>query len=324
VADVRPLAVVAVGGNALTGAGQEGTAEQIRQNAAEMAQGIVGLRERCRVVVAHGNGPQVGNLSIQQAAAAGTVPAQPLHQLGAMTQGQLGSVLVVELDRLCGSGAAVAVVTHAVVDPQDPAFANPVKPIGPFFSERQAQELAAERGWQVREDSGRGYRRVVPSPTPVEIVEVDAIRVLVDGGYLVVAAGGGGIPVVRAARGALRSVDAVIDKDRAAALLASQLGAAELYLLTGVDAVRLDFGTPQERVVHRLTAAEAQRHLEAGQFPAGSMGPKIQAAQRFLADGGRRALITSAAGLAALSTGAAEVGTSIVPESAPVPAGGTR
>jgi carbamate kinase len=309
---MTPLAVVAIGGNALTGADQQGTAEQIADNAAEMARCVAILGQTRRVVVVHGNGPQVGNLTIQQDSAAELVPAQPLYQLGAMTQGQLGSVLVREIDRIQGSGTAAALITHVEVDPADPAFADPVKPVGPFFDRARAAQLAKVRGWEVREDSGRGYRRVVASPRPVAIVEISAIRALVAAGHVVVAAGGGGIPVSRGADGALSGVDGVIDKDHAAVALAAAVGAQDLYLLTGVDSVMLDFGTPQQRPAHRLAAHEARTYLAEGQFPAGSMGPKIEAALAFLAGGGQRAIITSARTLADVAAGKDGAGTHVV------------
>jgi carbamate kinase len=274
-----------------------------------------------RVAVVHGNGPQVGNLAIQQEEASAIVPAQPMHQLAAMTQGQLGGVLARAIDRLCGAGVAVAVVTHVRVDLRDPAFDHPTKPIGPFFSAERAAELARLRGWRVVEDSGRGHRRVVPSPDPIEIVEESAIHTLLDAGHIVLAAGGGGIAVSRATDGALTGVDAIIDKDHSAAVLACSMGARELYLLTGVDAVLLDFGTPRQRPVHVLSSQEAERYAAQGQFAAGSMGPKIAAALRFLRDGGHRAVITSADRLADVAAGDTEVGTRI--ESAHVAAVGS-
>lgn len=309
---MRPLAVVAVGGNALTGASQSGTPAEIAANAKSMARSLAYLAGAgWRVAVVHGNGPQVGNLAIQQEEASAIVPPQPMHQLAAMTQGQLGGVLAREIDRLCGAGVAVAVVTHVRVDPDDPAFDHPTKPIGPFFSAERAAELAGHRGWRVVEDSGRGHRRVVASPVPIDIVEESAIRTLLDAGHIVLAAGGGGIAVSRATDGMLTGVDAIIDKDHAAAVLASAMGARELYLLTGVDAVLLDFGTPQERPVHVLSSQEAEQYAAQGQFPAGSMGPKIAAALRFLRDGGQRVFITSADRLADLAAGDTEVGTRI-------------
>jgi carbamate kinase len=309
---VTPLAVVAVGGNALTASDQAGSWTEIEANAGDMAACLSDLvTAGWRVAVVHGNGPQVGNLAIQQEEAVALVPAQPLHQLCAMTQGQLGSVLVRAIDQHCGAGRAVAVLTHVGVDPDDPAFSAPTKPIGPFFDEERAGELARERGWQVVEDSGRGYRRVVPSPIPSTVVEMDAIRVLLDAGHVVLAAGGGGVAVRLGDDGALTGVDAVIDKDYAAAAVAAAVGASDLYLVTGVDCVLLDYGTPRERPAHRLTPEEAQELFRQGQFPPGSMGPKITAALRFLQDGGQRVIITSAKLLRAAAAGEPGAGTCI-------------
>ena len=310
-------AVVAVGGNALTRPDQLGSAEEIAANAAQMAGALAGLvRAGRRVAVVHGNGPQVGNLALQQDALT-TVPAQPLHQLSAMTQGQLGGVLARAIDAECGAGVAVSVVTHVAVDTADPAFVHPTKPIGIFFGPREAEELARQRGWQVVEDAGRGWRRVVPSPWPVGIVELAAVATLLAAGFVVLAAGGGGIAVAAGADGRLTALDAVIDKDLAAAALATAVGASELYLLTGVDCVLLDYGTQQQRPVHRLDPEEAERHLAAGQFPPGSMGPKITAALAFLRNGGHLAIITSAPLLRATADGVPGAGTCI--ERSPVP-----
>ena len=301
-------AVIAVGGNTLTTEDQVGTWLQIAANAEAIVAPLAQLVQNgWQVAVVHGNGPQVGNLAIQQEAGREQVPAQPLYQLCAMTQGQLGSVLVRAIDRHCGHGTAVAVVTHVRVDPQDPAFAAPAKPIGPFFDAQRAPALAAERGWILTEDSGRGYRRVVASPRPVEVIEMRAIRTLLDAGQVVLAAGGGGVAV-----GAdLVGIDAVIDKDHAAAALATAVGATELYLLTGVDCVFLDFGTARQRPVHALTPAQAEQHLADGHFLPGSMGPKVSAALCFLQAGGRRVIITSAGLLAAAAAGTPGVGTVI-------------
>ncbi|MDQ1628306.1 MAG: carbamate kinase [Actinomycetota bacterium] len=315
----RPVAVVAVGGNALTQAHQSGTIEDIVANAAGIAACLAPLvRSGWRIAVVHGNGPQVGNLAIQQDEASHLVPPQPLHELCAMTQGQLGGILVREIDRLCGAGTAVALVTHVGVERDDPAFDHPTKPIGPFFGAQEAASLAADRGWDIVEDAGRGHRRVVASPVPVDIVEIKAIRTLLDAGHVVLAAGGGGIAVSLTADGGLSAMNAVIDKDHAAAALASAIQASDLFLVTGVDAVLLDFGTPHERPVHVLSALEAQEYLAQGQFPAGSMGPKVTAALHFLRDGGRRALITSAERLAAAAAGDVGVGTRIEPAHAAV------
>lgn len=314
-------AVVALGGNALTLPGQAGTCDEMLASAAAMAASINAVIEAgWRVVIVHGNGPQVGNLALQQESTT-LVPAQPLAALSAMTQGQLGSLIALSIDLFRGPGSAVSLITHITVDPADPAFLAPTKPIGPFFDRAQAERLAAERGWVVQPDSGHGYRRVVASPEPTGIVEIEAIRALVDAGLLVIAAGGGGIPVagwdaalppgddgtLRPRRDAARPADrqrrslyadAVIDKDRAARLLATLIGAQALVLVTAVDRVMLDYGTPQQTSLATISADEAARYLAAGQFPPGSMGPKIGSALRFLADGGELAVITSAGLLA--------------------------
>jgi carbamate kinase len=319
-------AVVALGGNALTRPGQAGTWQEMLDSAAVMAASIDQvLAAGWRVVIVHGNGPQVGNLAVQQESTA-LVPAQPLAVLGAMTQGQLGSLLALSVDLLRGPGTAASLVTHVTVSPDDPAFAAPTKPIGPFFDRAAANKLAAERGWVVRPDAGRGYRRVVASPEPTGIVEIHAIRALVEAGLLVIAAGGGGIPV--AGSPGLRPAgrpgwsragqphrdllaDAVIDKDRAARLLATLLGAQALLLVTAVDRVMLNYGTPRQSGLGSITADQAAGYLADGQFPAGSMGPKVEAALQFLAAGGDLAVITSPGLLATTLAGAD-------------PAGGTR
>ena len=305
-------AVVALGGNALTRTGESGTCDEMLANAAAMAAAVNDVIEAgWRVVIVHGNGPQVGNLALQQEATT-MVPAQPLALLNAMTQGLLGSLIARSIDRLRGPGTAAALVTHVAVDPADPAFGWPAKPIGPFFQPAEAQRLAASRGWVVQPDSGRGYRRVVASPEPTSVVEIDAMRTLVDAGHLVIAAGGGGIPVAGTG-GHGATVDAVIDKDRAASLIATLLGAQALLLVTAVDRVMLNFGKPTETALGTITAAEAARHLADGQFPPGSMGPKIEAALRFLDQGGESAVITSPELLAPTLAGAGGMaGTCIV------------
>jgi carbamate kinase len=315
---VSRSAVVALGGNALTAEGQSGTHAEQRANAAAMAGSIAALLDDgWRLAIAHGNGPQIGSLSIQQEEGRLRVPEQPLFSLDAMTQGQLGSLIVLALQaRTRRRHPVTAVLTHAVVDPADPAFDRPTKPIGPFFTEAEARNLAAERGWQVGEDAGRGYRRLVASPAPLGFVEIGAVRCLLDAGHVVVAAGGGGIPVVPR-DGGWEGVDAVIDKDHAAAALACALHAEALILVTSVDAVMLDFGKRTQRRLTLLDAGEAERHLADGQFPEGSMGPKIRAATRFLRDGGRLTVITTprlaAATLRSTDWADASLGTRIVP-----------
>jgi carbamate kinase len=284
--------VVALGGNVLTREGQAGTSEEQEANARLMARAVARIIDAdWRVVITHGNGPQVGNLAIQQEEGARMVPPQPLFVLGSMTQGQIGHVLGNAVAEASGT-EVVTVVTHVEVDRDDPAFTDPTKPIGPFFSEEQAHRLAEKRGWAVRQDAGRGFRRVVPSPDPRSILEADAIGALVEQGYTVIAAGGGGVPVVRRGR-RWAGVDAVIDKDLSAERLASDIGADTLLLLTGVDRVALDFGTPEERPLTVVSVEEARDFLADGQFPPGSMGPKVTAAIRFVEGGGAQAIITS-------------------------------
>ncbi|HEV7536808.1 MAG TPA: carbamate kinase [Acidimicrobiia bacterium] len=271
------IVVLALGGNALTQHGQAGTHEQLAANAEAMARSVSSLMlAGWEVVLVHGNGPQVGNLALQQEEGSDVVPEQPLFSLGAKAP------------------EIVPLVTHSEVDPDDPAFADPTKPIGPFLTEEAAQAFAAERGWAVKEDAGRGWRRVVPSPDPVRILESGAIRKLLDAGVVVVAAGGGGIPVVRTAVGHC-GVDAVIDKDYAAERLATSLGAEALVLVTSVEAVLLDYGTPKQRAMLEISVDEAEAHLAEGQFPEGSMGPKVRAGVRFLRHGGEVAVITTPA-----------------------------
>jgi carbamate kinase len=291
---VQRTAVVALGGNAFTREGQGGTYQELASNAAAMAQAVHRLRQAgWRVVVAHGNGPQVGNLAIQQDAAEPAIPGLPLPALVAMTQGLLGSLFCLALREVSGGRPpdVVTVVSHVRVDPGDPAFGRPTKPIGPFLSAAEATALERSKGWATVEDAGRGHRRVVASPVPLEIIEANAIQQLLDQGYIVVAVGGGGVPV--AADGhRLAGVDAVIDKDLAAALLASAVGAQALVLVTDVDTVMLDFGTPRQRAITTVGADEMRQHLLAGQFPEGSMGPKVRAALQFLDAGGGCAVIT--------------------------------
>lgn len=324
------IAVLALGGNALTRQDQRGTLEEQYANAVAMAHSVRSLiRKGWHIVIVHGNGPQVGNLAIQHEESADLVPALPLFTLGAMTQGALGSLICLALHEVCRQeiSGAVSIVTHVEVDPDDPALADPTKPIGPFFGPAEAARLEDRRGWTMTEDSGRGYRRVVPSPRPMAPIEADAISALVDTGYVVVAGGGGGIPVVRSGDGAYRGVDAVIDKDFAAERIADAVGAQALVMVTGVPTVRIDFGTPDERAVAEMTAAEARLHLADGQFPPGSMGPKVRAAVEFVeapgAAPGRLAAITTPELVYATLDEPAGViegpgGTRIVPD--PVPA----
>jgi carbamate kinase len=248
------------------------------------------------VVVTHGNGPQVGNELLRQELGAAEAPPLPLWVAVAQTQAEIGTLAAAELAPVAGRPVAV-VVTHVVVDPADPAFVTPTKPIGPFYTKAEADDRAKRNGWSMIEDSGRGYRRVVASPEPVRIVESDQIRTLVDAGFVVIAVGGGGIAVEEVSPGRYRGVEAVIDKDRASALLAASLDVPLLVLSTGVERVAIHFHQPDERWLDSMTAAEAAGWLAAGEFPRGSMGPKIEAAIRFLERGGREVLITTPAAL---------------------------
>jgi carbamate kinase len=281
---VPKTAVLALGGNALIREDERGTIDEQYDNALAMSKSVRSLiRKGWRIIIVHGNGPQVGNLAIQHAESIDLVPAQPLFALGAMTQGAVGSLICLALHEVCGAEikGAVSVITHMEVDADDPAFDHPTKPIGPFFDEEAAKTLTVERGWTMIEDSGRGFRRVVPSPAPLAPIEADAIEMLIESGFVVVAAGGGGIPVIREGD-SMRGVDAVIDKDFAAERIADSSGAQVLAMVTGVSNVKINFGTPEEETIFNLTPEEAKKHMADGQFPAGSMGPKISAAVHFV------------------------------------------
>lgn len=292
--------VVALGGNALQRQGEASSQAQQRVADETIAQLLPLIQAGHRVAIVHGNGPQVGNIVLhEEAINTEAVPSLPLEDSGAMSQGLIGFWLQQAIhDALATRGVhdkyAVSIVTQTVVDQADPAFQNPTKPIGPFYSEEEAKKVQAERGYTVREDSGRGWRRVVPSPKPQEIVEAPVIKALVDAGVLVVSTGGGGIPVLRDASGQLSGVAAVIDKDFGAAKLADTLGADTLLILTSVDAAKVNFGQPTEQALGEVSAEELQQHIDAGQFAAGSMLPKTQAALSFVAGAsGRTAIITS-------------------------------
>ena len=292
--------VVALGGNALQRQGEASSQAQQRVADETIAQLLPLIQAGHRVAIVHGNGPQVGNIVLhEEAINTEAVPSLPLEDSGAMSQGLIGFWLQQAIhDALATRGVhdkyAVSIVTQTVVDQADPAFQNPTKPIGPFYSEEEAKKVQAERGYTVREDSGRGWRRVVPSPKPQEIVEAPVIKALVDAGVLVVSTGGGGIPVLRDASGQLSGVAAVIDKDFGAAKLADTLGADTLLILTSVDAAKVNFGQPTEQSLGEVSVEELQQHIDAGQFAAGSMLPKTQAALSFVTGAsGRTAIITS-------------------------------
>ncbi len=280
-----PTVVVALGGNALLQRGERPEAENQHRAARRAAALLAPVARAARLVVTHGNGPQVGLLALMSDAYT-TVAPYPLDILGAETEGQIGYVVELELDNVVAHQHTVAVVTRTEVAADDPAFGNPTKFIGPVYEAGEAQRLAAEEGWTVKPD-GDAWRRVVPSPEPIRIIQLEAIEQLVDGGFLVVCAGGGGVPVVTLADGTQEGVEAVIDKDLATSLLASDLGAQVLVLATDVDAVYVGWGTPEQRALGAVTSAE----LRAMDFPSGSMGPKVEAVCRFVERGGGRAAI---------------------------------
>jgi carbamate kinase len=300
------LTVVALGGNALLAPGELGTAVEQRANLAKTFEAAASILTDGPVVITHGNGPQVGNELLRQELASAEAPPLPLYVAVAQTQAEIGALAAAELEPVAGKRVAV-VLTRVVVAEDDPAFLHPTKPVGPFYDADRAQALEQERGWTVREDANRGWRRVVPSPRPLEVLELAAIRTLLESGALVVAVGGGGVPVV-AREGRYDGVDAVIDKDHASALLAVGLGAERLVVLTQVPAVYTAFGTDEQRALEEIVAGEDDGLIES--LPAGSMRPKVEAAFHFVTETGGEALITSAE---ALEKG--EAGTRIVPAS---------
>jgi len=310
------LTVVSLGGNALIPDGQGGRIEdQFRVTRDTMAQVVELLRRGERIVLTHGNGPIVGNILIRNEAASEIIPPTPLYICGADSQGGIGYMAQQVLGNLLAEQGleqdVVTIVTQTVVARSDPGFEAPSKPIGPFYSQEEARILTAERGWKMVEDSGRGYRRVVASPEPERIVEIKTIRALVETGRVVIAAGGGGVPVIETAPGCYAGVEAVIDKDLASVVLARAVGAARLVIVTSVEHVALHFRTPEQEDLSELHLAAAKRYLDEGHFPPGSMGPKILGAVRFLEGGGEEVIITSPERLGEALAG--QAGTRIMP-----------
>jgi len=307
--------VIAFGGNALIRRGQRGEWAEQRANVELAARSIAALSRLVpEIVITHGNGPQVGFLALQSEAAAPGVPATPLDVLGAESQGQIGYLLCQALSNTfaaSGEHRDIAVVlTQVVVEANDPAFSRPTKPVGPVYSQEEAQRLARERGWTVARDNEH-WRRVVPSPSPLRIVEAEVIRTLCDRGVLVIASGGGGVPVVEQDGHKLHGVEAVIDKDLAAVVLATSLKADGLILLTDVDGVYRDWGQPNARRLPTLTVAEADSLQAAGSLPAGSMAPKVRACAQFVRAGGKLAAIGALEDVAQVLAGRS--GTTFVP-----------
>ena len=293
----RKIGVGAGGGNAVRRPEDRGTQEEQIARAKQAARWLAEIvRHGFKLIVVHGNGPQVGNILVQAEEASTKIPPQSLDVCVAQTEGSMGFLLQQairnRLDSIGLAGDVATILTEVEVDPVDPAFKRPTKPIGPYFTRYRAEALERDLGWTMREEAGRGWRHVVPSPRPLRILNIETISYMLEGAAVVIAAGGGGIPVVRGRDGQWRGVEAVIDKDFSSSLLASELRAEMYVVLTGVAKVAIDFEKPTQRSIDRLTVAEAQRYLAEGQFPAGSMGPKIEAAIQFVTRGGGQVLIT--------------------------------
>jgi len=290
--------VVALGGNAITRETEEGNIYQQFANTRKSLVSIVDMiSEDTNVIITHGNGPQVGNALIRVEEARHSIPPIPLGVLVADTEGGMGYMIEQSLQNMLYrkgiKKSAITILTQVVVDRNDPSINEPSKFVGPFYTEDEAKTIEKERGWILKKDAGRGWRRVVPSPQPIEIVEKKTIRNLVEQGIIIIACGGGGIPVYIEDDGTYEGINGVIDKDKASAVLALNIGAPKLYILTAVDKVCLNFGTDSQRDIDEMSSAEAKKYLDEGHFPPGSMGPKIEAAIQFLENGGKEVLISS-------------------------------
>jgi carbamate kinase len=298
--------VVAIGGNAILQSEQVGTFEEQYKNISDTAKCIVsvilGQNKYKIVAITHGNGPQVGNIAVQQDEAGHRIPAQPMHVLNAMTQGQIGYMLQQaiqnEFERLGKEIPIVSIVTQTLVDGNDPAFTNglPFKPIGPFYTEEEAKRLMKAKNYILKKVKPRGekvWRRVVPSPQPIKIVEIESLKKMVGSGCLVIAGGGGGIPVIQTDNGDLEGIDAVIDKDLVTGLIGKSIGASILLILTDIEKVRLNFGRSNETPISTMTVGDAKKQMNDGQFLDGSMGPKMKSSINFVESGGDMAIITS-------------------------------
>jgi carbamate kinase len=307
--------VVALGGNAILRSHEKGTIEEQSRNVRETSGRLASMiTQWYQVVITHGNGPQVGNILIQNEVAKDKVPAMPLDVCGAESQGLIGYMiqraLRLDLLRLGKRRTVTSLVTQVRVDENDNAFRHPTKPVGPFYGREYAEKQMKRSGEQWIEQKGKGWRRVVPSPEPKEIVEKEAILNLIDSGIVVVACGGGGIPVIQTGEGGLEGVEAVIDKDLAAQCLARDIGADLLLILTDVETVMLRFGQPDQFALREVSVVELRKYQREGHFPDGSMGPKVEAALRFVEGGGETAIITSLSGAHEALKG--KVGTRVV------------
>lgn len=312
---MKKIAVVAVGGNSLIKDKNHQTVPDQFDATRETCIHLAGMIEQgWNVIITHGNGPQVGFILLRSELASNVLHPVPLDSCGADTQGAIGYMiqqcLYNEFEQRGIKTSVVSVVTQTLVKKDDPAFQNPAKPIGPFYDKEKAEKYRKERGWDVMEDAGRGWRRVVPSPTPVRIIEQDVIKALVKKGIVVVAVGGGGIPVIEQ-NGRLKGAEAVIDKDYASALLAIGVKADLFLISTTVEKVALNFGKPNQKLLDKITLAEAKKYFEQGHFPPGSMGPKIEGIIRYLENGGKEALVTNPENLERALDG--KTGTHVVP-----------
>ncbi|MBP2316141.1 carbamate kinase [Azospirillum soli] len=294
--DIPDRLIIAIGGNAMHPEGSRGSAQEQKQIAADTARSLLPVMELgTELVITHGNGPVVGKMLLRHAIARGRVEPMPLDICVAHSQGGIAYLLMQALENALRAKGnprhVVCLLTQVEVDPRDPAFQNPTKPIGYFYTEEEARALSAEMGWNMREDSGRGWRHVVPSPAPKHIVDISLIQTVANSGSVVIAGGGGGVPVVREGMGQRRGVEAVIDKDRTTALMANVLGIKDMIILTAVSRVAINYGKPDQRNLDRVSLSEIRRLHAEGHFPPGSMGPKIDAAIQFLEGGGRRVMI---------------------------------
>ncbi|MEW5805998.1 MAG: carbamate kinase [Acidobacteriota bacterium] len=319
--DDRKIALIAFGGNALIERGKEGTQGEQLENAARVAEILCNIVEKgFDLILVHGNGPQVGNILIQVEEAVTKVPPLSLDVCVAQSEGSIGYMLEKALSNSFRKRGIkkdiVTILTEVEVSKDDPALKNPTKPIGPFYTAYRAEYLMAEKKWTMVEDSGRGYRKVVPSPKPIAILKMDVIKSLITQGYVLIAAGGGGIPVYRDERGFLHGIEAVIDKDYAAALIAKEVGVDLFIILTDIEKVYLNYGKKSQKELSLLTLKEAKRYFQQGQFPPGSMGPKVEAAIDFVETTGKEVLITSISSVKDAIEG--KSGTLIIRESLPL------
>lgn len=294
----RPIAIVAMGGHAFMAPGELGTIEQHRRNATAICEQLMGLVARdYNLVITHGNGPQVGALLLREEQSRNLGAVMPLDVLVADTEGRLGYILqqalLNELHRRSVRRHVVTVICQVLVDAGDPALRKPTKPVGPFLSREEAEKRQQAHGWEIVEDAGRGWRRVVPSPRPTRIVQRDMIRDATVHGHIVITCGGGGIPICENTQGDFEGIEAVVDKDRTSAVLGAEIGAELLVILTAEPRVYLNYKKPNQVALSALTMGETERYLAEGHFAAGSMGPKVEAILDFLKAGGRRGLITS-------------------------------